>query len=93
MVKSLTVYTDKNSTSRYSNCFLNKGWYTTRRVIMAEQCCRTNNVVHYCFSNVVLHLDSRLFTVHLEQGKEILIEQAKLVRYCSTLLLNLVNNM
>ena len=22
-------------------------------VIMAEQCCLTNNVVHYCFNNVV----------------------------------------
>ena len=24
-------------------------------VIMAEQCCSTNNVVHYCFNNVVQH--------------------------------------
>ena len=26
---------------------------TTRFSIMAEQCCSTNNVVHYCFNNVV----------------------------------------
>ena len=51
-------------------------------VIMAEQCCWTNNVVHYCFNNVVQHWWSNNGCSRLlKQEKTILIEQA-----CSLLL-------
>ena len=51
-------------------------------VIMAKQCCSTNNVVHYCFNNVVQHWWSNNGCSRLlKQEKTILIEQA-----CSLLL-------
>ena len=50
-------------------------------VIMVEQCCWTNNVVHYCFYNVVRHWWSNNGCWRLlKQEKTILIEQA--CRYC-----------
>ena len=51
-------------------------------VIKAEQCCSTNNVVRYCFNNVVQHWWSKnSCSWLLGQEKTILIEQA-----CSLLL-------
>ena len=57
---------------------------------MAEQCCWTNNVAHYCFNNVVQHWWSNRWSNGcsrlLKQEKIILIEQA-----CSLLLSVLLN--
>ena len=50
---------------------------------MAEQCCWTNNVINYCFNNVLQHWRSNngcMFTVVMEQEKTLFIE------YCLLLL-------
>ena len=52
-------------------------------VIMAEQCCWTNNVVNYCFNNVVQHWwSSNGCSRLLEQEKAKIDRTIKLVRYC-----------
>ena len=78
-------YTAKHSTSVTS---LLVEQYRNKTVIIAEQSCSTNNVVHFCFNNVVQHWWSNN---GWKKEKTILKEQA-----CSlllSLLLNLVNKL
>ena len=74
-------------------------------VIMAEQCCSTNNVVHYCFNNVVhycfnnvAHYCFNNVVQHWwnNNGCSRLFKQEKTIlieQACSSLLLNLVNKL